>query len=105
MAYEQRELSGSCFVNDRKQSDNHPDWSGSALIDGKHYWVSMWDKTTSNGRQMRSLSFKPKEPQGGKAQSTPPRESSAPAQRPPYQRREMPRGDDVGPQDSSEPPF
>lgn len=35
MAFEQRDNSGTCFVNDRKESDKHPDWSGSGMIGGK----------------------------------------------------------------------
>lgn len=61
MAYEQRELSGSVFVNSEKQKDSHPDFKGSALIDGKHYWVSGWKKKTGAGKTWLSLSFKAKD--------------------------------------------
>lgn len=61
MAYEQRELSGSVFVNDDKQKETHPDFKGSALIDGKAYWVSGWKKKTGAGKTWLSLSFKAKD--------------------------------------------
>jgi hypothetical protein len=60
MAYEQRDNSGSLFVNDRKESDKHPDRSGTAMIDGREYWVSGWVKTDKNGKPWMSMAFKPK---------------------------------------------
>ena len=72
MAYEQRELSGSIFVNDRKEKDSHPDFKGQCLIDGKSYWVSGWKKKTGEGKTWLSLAFKekdaaPKQETGGDA--------------------------------------
>lgn len=61
MAYEQRDLSGSIFVNDRKEKDNHPDFKGQCLIDGKAYWVSGWKKKTGAGKTWLSLAFKAKD--------------------------------------------
>ncbi len=60
MAYEQKELSGSLFKNDRKEQDNHPDRTGSALIDGVEYWVSGWIKDSGKGPWL-SLAFKRKD--------------------------------------------
>lgn len=60
MAYEQKDNSGSLWVNDRKESDTHPDRTGSAMIDGKAYWVNGWIKKSDKG-QWLSLAFKPKE--------------------------------------------
>jgi hypothetical protein len=39
MAFEQRDNSGSVWVNDRKTADNHPDRTGSAKINGEDFWV------------------------------------------------------------------
>jgi hypothetical protein len=61
MAYEQKENSGSLFKNSKKATDKHPDRTGSALIDGREYWVSGWVKQDKNGNPWMSLAFKPKE--------------------------------------------
>ena len=60
MAYEQRDNSGSVFVNDRKEKDTHPDRTGTAMIDGVMYYVSGWIKDSAKGKFM-SLAFKRKE--------------------------------------------
>ena len=60
MAYEQRDNSGSIFVNDRKEKETHPDRTGTAMIDGVMYYVSGWIKQGSKG-QFLSLAFKRKE--------------------------------------------
>jgi hypothetical protein len=59
--YQQKDNSGSIFKNERKEQENHPDGKGSALIDGVEYWVSSWNRTSSSGKQFRSLSFQRKE--------------------------------------------
>lgn len=53
-------LRGVLFKNDRKESDSHPDYKGSAEVDGVEYWLSAWIKTGANGKFM-SLSFRAKE--------------------------------------------
>lgn len=60
--YEQRDNSGSIFVNDRKETDKHPDRSGTAMIDGVEYWISGWIKDGAKGKFM-SLAFKRKQPE------------------------------------------
>jgi hypothetical protein len=57
MAYEVKDNTGSMFHNDRKESANHPDAKGSAMIDGVEYWVSGWNKKTQEGKSWRSLAF------------------------------------------------
>jgi len=63
MAYEHKDNSGSLFRNQKKHTDNHPDYTGSALIDGVQMWLSAWIKRPSEaGREtFMSLSFKRKD--------------------------------------------
>jgi hypothetical protein len=53
---------GVLFINDRKETDNHPDLSGKINVDGKEYWLSGWTKKNEQGKfKLLSLSVKPKE--------------------------------------------
>jgi hypothetical protein len=63
MAYEIKPNTGSLFANDRRESDTHPNAKGSAVIDGKEYWVDAWTNTASNGKKYQSLKFKLKDQQ------------------------------------------
>jgi hypothetical protein len=60
MAYEQKDMSGSLFKNDKREKDSHPHAKGTALIDGVEYWVSAWTKEGAKGK-FQSLSFRRKE--------------------------------------------
>lgn len=40
---------GALFVNDRKQSDKHPDMQGKINVDGVDYYLSGWWKQTAKG--------------------------------------------------------
>jgi hypothetical protein len=51
---------GVLFKNDRKESDNHPDYTGKIDVDGDEYWLSAWIKTGKKGKFM-SLSIKPRD--------------------------------------------
>lgn len=61
MAYEPKDMTGSLFRNDRKESDTHPDYKGSALIGGVDHWLDAWINTDRNGNKYMSLKLKPKE--------------------------------------------
>lgn len=60
MAYEQRDNTGSLWINDRKEKDTHPDRTGTLLIEGKSYFLNGWLKKTADGKPFLSLSVKPK---------------------------------------------
>lgn len=47
--------------NDRKETDKHPDYTGSLNVDGREFWLSAWLKEGSRGKFF-SGSIKPKEP-------------------------------------------
>ena len=67
MAYEN---SGALFKNDRKEKDSHPDYKGSALVDGADYWISAWIKEGQKGKFM-SLAFTAKDAQPEQNQGEP----------------------------------
>jgi hypothetical protein len=70
---------GALFVNDRKETESHPDWKGSINVNGVEYWVSAWAKTSQrDGSEFLSLSVQPKE----RAQRPAPATRAAPAARP-----------------------
>ncbi|CAN8142529.1 hypothetical protein THIOSC15_30002 [uncultured Thiomicrorhabdus sp.] len=49
---------GALFVNNRKQTENHPDYTGSVhLSDGKEYWLSAWKKQSQSGNTFLSISI------------------------------------------------
>ena len=50
MAYVQKEGSGSLFKNDRKVSENHPDYQGSIMVNGKEHFLSAWVKEGKKGK-------------------------------------------------------
>lgn len=56
----QRELSGILFRNNRKEQDKHPDFTGSATIEGVEYYISAWVKEGPKAKFF-SLAFKPKQ--------------------------------------------
>jgi hypothetical protein len=76
MAYEQRDLSGSLFKNDKREKDSHPNLTGTLMVEGKEYWVSAWTKERNNGDKWLSLALKPKDANG-----IAPRSQPAPQQR------------------------
>lgn len=60
MAYELKPNTGSLFKNDEKESENHPDYKGQALINGVPMWISAWIKETKEGKKFFSFSFREK---------------------------------------------
>ena len=52
---------GALFVNDKKETDQHPDWQGQIDVEGVGYWISAWKKKSKSGDPYMSLSIKPKE--------------------------------------------
>lgn len=76
--FQHRENSGSFFPNQRKQSEKHPDYNGSALIGGVEYWVSAWVKQGQRGKWV-SLSFTPKDAQDDGLAPQPAQSKSAPS--------------------------
>jgi uncharacterized protein (DUF736 family) len=63
MAFEQRDLSGSLFRNDKKSSDKHPDYKGVVMVRGEEFWLAGWIKTGQNGKKFMSLALTAKSDQ------------------------------------------
>ena len=61
MSFERQDNSASAFKNDRKEKPTHADYTGTALIDGKEYWLNVWIKKDRNGNTYFSHSYRPKE--------------------------------------------
>ncbi len=79
---------GAIWKNDNKQSENHPDFSGSINIDGKDYWLSGWRKKAdaSDRAPLVSFSVRPKDANPSNGYQKP---ATAPAQA-------APKADDFG---------
>jgi hypothetical protein len=59
---EQKDNTGVLFDNDRKESDRHPDYRGSATINGVEFWVSCWENESRDGKTLyKSLVFTEKD--------------------------------------------
>jgi hypothetical protein len=54
-------MRGTLGKNDRRETDNQPEYTGKCEIDGKMYWISAWVKEGQGGRKFFSLSFKPQD--------------------------------------------
>ena len=79
MAYEMKEGRGSLWKNDKSTSDNnHPDQTGSFLLNGKKYNIAVWkDQKSKDGSKVYdSLSVsewkEPKQDSGHTDTTTPP---------------------------------
>jgi hypothetical protein len=65
MAYEMKEGAGSLFKNLNKATENHPDFNGSIMINGKEHWLSAWVKESPKAGKFFSVSIgKEKEAKG-----------------------------------------
>jgi hypothetical protein len=60
MAYTPKNNSGSIWVNDHKEKDDHPDRTGSIMVAGVEYWINGWLRKTKDGKPYLSLAVKPK---------------------------------------------
>ena len=75
MAYDNNN-SGSLFRNERKETERHPDYTGSLKVDGVDYWVSGWIKTAgplakNPGMKFLSIAVNPKEDTGDRLAAPP----------------------------------
>ena len=54
---EQKDNTGAIFKNDYKKTEQHPDYKGKAMVDGKAKDVAVWLNESKNGKQYFSLKF------------------------------------------------
>lgn len=59
MSYDNN-MTGALYKNDRKDTENHPDYRGKCEVAGTEYWLSAWVKTSKAGSKYFSLSFREK---------------------------------------------
>lgn len=59
--FEQKNNSGAIFKNENKAQPTHADYNGTALIDGKEFFVNMWVKESKTGKKFFSVAFKQKD--------------------------------------------
>jgi hypothetical protein len=54
---------GSIWKNEKKETDSHPDFTGSLDVNGVDFWVSAWKRKSDANPKAPALSFsiKPKE--------------------------------------------
>ncbi len=82
MAYDGQN-SGALFKNDRKETANHPDYTGSITIEGVEYWLSSWIKPMKNDASQRYMSIAVRRKEEHRPQQPPARGNTPqrPAQR------------------------
>jgi hypothetical protein len=56
---------GVFFKNDRKETDKHPDWTGTLNVDGVEYWLSGWKRKPDAAANAPLVSFSVKRKEGG----------------------------------------
>ena len=79
MAEYSNENRGSIWKNEKKETDNHPDFTGSLNVDGTDYWVSAWKRKEGASDKAPALSFSVKKKDGKAPPSRKPEMGSAPA--------------------------
>ena len=48
---------GSIWPNQKKETDNHPDFTGTLNVEGVEFWVSAWKKKPDANPKAPSLTF------------------------------------------------
>jgi uncharacterized protein (DUF736 family) len=73
--------SGGLFINDRKEKENHPDYTGKITVDKAGvYYLKGWKRQTKNGQAMLSLAcdYAPEDKQVDVSSASVPKTPSVP---------------------------
>ena len=52
-----KDNSGALFVNDNKEKESQPDYSGPCMVNGKKMRIAAWQNTSDGGKTYLGLSF------------------------------------------------
>lgn len=66
-----KENRGGLWKNSRKETDKHPDFTGSINVEGKEYWISMWDNADNENPKAPVYSLSVSEKQAKKDDDIP----------------------------------
>lgn len=72
MASDRTDNNGALFKNDRKEQEKHPDYTGSAVVDGIEYYLSAWIKEPSGKAKAKWMSVAFTRKDAKRAVNTPP---------------------------------
>ena len=48
---------GSIWKNEKKETEKHPDFTGSLNVEGKEFWISAWKRRPDQSDKAPALSF------------------------------------------------
>ena len=57
MSFEQKDMTGALFKNDKRSNDRAPDYTGNCKVGGRELRLAAWLKKDRNGKAYMSLSF------------------------------------------------
>ena len=57
MANNQKDNSGALFINDRKEKESQPDYTGTCIVNGRKMQISSWKNTSQSGKAYLGLAF------------------------------------------------
>lgn len=59
--YQMKDMTGTSFRNENKESETHADVQGTIMVNGVEYWLNTWSKTSQKtGKKFWSHSIRPK---------------------------------------------
>jgi hypothetical protein len=70
---------GAIWKNDKKMTENHPDFRGDLNVDGVEYWVSAWLRSPDASPKSPALKFKINRKDAQAAPVAPPANKPAPS--------------------------